>query len=184
MRRHRCGSARRSRVTSSWSSVLTDEAAWQAAERKLLKSWWPTSSRAASAMAAGIERHRHVPDAAAIERRRRAAVQDQVAIAPRRRREAGMEVGRHDLGLGDDDRVGLEMEVDRRPHGVGGLLARQDRNARPGPAHARRCRCGPRRAPPRARRRRRTPRPRARPGSTGRCPGAASRRTARRRIRW
>ena len=52
-------------------------------------------------MAVGIERHRHVPDPAAIERGRRAAVQDAVAIAPARRREAGMEVARHDLGLGD-----------------------------------------------------------------------------------
>ena len=49
----------------------------------------------------GVERHRHVPDAAAVERRRRAAIQDQVAIAPPRRREAGVEVGRHDLGLDD-----------------------------------------------------------------------------------
>ena len=51
-RRRRCGSPRRRASTSSWSSVLIDEAAWQAAERKLLKSWWPISSRAASAMAA------------------------------------------------------------------------------------------------------------------------------------
>ena len=34
------------------TSVFSDEAAWQAAERKLLKSCWPTSSAAASAMAA------------------------------------------------------------------------------------------------------------------------------------
>ena len=39
------------RVTSNRSSVLIDEGAWQAVERKLLKSWWPSSTEAASAMA-------------------------------------------------------------------------------------------------------------------------------------
>ena len=70
------GSPRRCASPSSRSSVLIDDGAWQAVERKLLKSWWPTQHRGGLGHGLGIERHRHVPDVAAVERRRRAAVQD------------------------------------------------------------------------------------------------------------
>src|SRR5476649_2464498 len=55
---------------------------------------------------------------AAIERRRRTAVEDAVAVAAVRRREAGMETLRHDFDLRYHDRIGLEVIVERAAHGL------------------------------------------------------------------
>ena len=52
-----------------------------------------------------IERHRDVPDPAALERRRRAAVEDPIEVAPADAREARVPVVGDRLDLEDRDRV-------------------------------------------------------------------------------
>ena len=69
-----------------------------------------------------IERHRHMPDLAAVEGGRRAAIEDAVAIAPPGRREAGVKAWCRKLDHGHDDGMRLEVEVERAAHLFGGLF--------------------------------------------------------------
>ena len=62
-----------SRSTSSWSSVFTGDLAWHSVERNVVKSCLPTRRCAAVMHGRGIERARHAPGVAAIERRDRRA---------------------------------------------------------------------------------------------------------------
>ena len=55
--------------------------------------------------------------AATLQRRRRPR-QDAIAIVPRRRTEARIELRRHERAIEDGDGVGLEMEIDGGPHRV------------------------------------------------------------------
>src|SRR5437764_13519403 len=52
-----------------------------------------------------IERWRDMPDKAALQHRRRAAVEDAIAVMPAPRRAARVKGGRRRLGCGDGDRV-------------------------------------------------------------------------------
>ena len=47
------------------------------------------------------------------------ARQDAIAIVARYRAEAGVEIRRHERAVEDRDRVGLQVEIDRRLHRVG-----------------------------------------------------------------
>ena len=76
------GSRRRSRVTSRRSSVFTGDLAWHSVERKVVKSCLPMSRCAALCMALRVERARHAPGAAAVEREIGAPVEDAVEIMP------------------------------------------------------------------------------------------------------
>ena len=87
-RRLGCGFPRRRARPSSLSSVLTGLSDWQWTERKVVKSWRPTSMCRALGHRLDVERHRDVPHLAALERRRRAAVEDAVEIARARCRRS------------------------------------------------------------------------------------------------
>ena len=100
----------------------------------------------------GAHRLRHPPHPVAVEHRRRRPRQDAVAVVPRQRAEARVEIVGDLRAFDDGDRIGLEVEVERRRAPCRSASCGSDRSARPGPAHARRRRCGRRRAPSRSRR--------------------------------
>ena len=74
----------------------TGDFAWQARSRKVVKSWWPTSTWAACVHGLGVQRLLHVPDPALVQRRRAAPVEDAVAVAPLGGREPGVPALRRD----------------------------------------------------------------------------------------
>ena len=137
--------------TSSRSSVLTGDFAWHSASRKVVKSCWPTRRCAAACIAVGVERLGDAPGAAALERQARAAIDDAIEIVPlasprsgRRNRPATARPPAPPPDAAADARSARRAPC-RRP------TPWRDRGARPGRAHARRHRCGPRRARSRAR---------------------------------
>ena len=83
---------RRRASTSRRSSVFTGDLAWHSVARNVVKSCLPTSRCAASCIARGVERSRHAPGAAALEREIGAAVDDAIEIVPRARRKARVEI--------------------------------------------------------------------------------------------
>ena len=144
-RRRRCWTSSPSRVTSSRSSVLTGDlrlALGGAEGGEVVLADQPLRGRVHRL---GVERPRHPPGAAALERQAGAAVDDAVEIVPLHRREARVEIVRHALGREDRDRMRPQMRVERVAHGVGRASPSPDRHARPGRARARRRRCGRRR---------------------------------------
>jgi hypothetical protein len=67
----------------------------------------------------GVERTRHAPSVAGVERQIGAAVDDAIKIVALDRRGAGIEAVRHPLGGQDRHRVRAQMRVERIAHGVG-----------------------------------------------------------------
>ena len=111
--RRGCGSRRRPRSTLSSSSVLTGLSDWQWAERKVVKSCVPDQHaprpRAIASTSSGAPICQTLP---ALERRRRAAVEDPVEIAPPGAREARMPVVGDRLDLEHRHRVGPHQRVE------------------------------------------------------------------------
>ena len=105
-------------VTSSRSSVLIGDLAWQPAARKVVKSCRPTSAAAASRIGSRSQPLRHPPHAVAIEHGRRRPRQDAIEVVARGGAEAGVEIVGDDRAVEHGDRIGLQMEVDGRAHRI------------------------------------------------------------------
>ena len=60
----------------------------------------------------GIERRRDMPDPAALQCRRRPAIENAIAVMPPPRRQPRVEAGRHRLDREDADSVRAQMVVD------------------------------------------------------------------------
>ena len=142
------------------------------------------SACAASCMASGVEPCRHPPGPVPLQRRRRPAVENAVEIVPGGRGKAGVEVIGRAAGGEHGHRLPRhpQMRVNAsRTVSAGQSLARS--TCATWPAHARRHRCGRRRAARRARRRSRGRPAPAPPAPNAGRPAAASRHRACRHIR-
>ena len=146
-RRRSLSTSSPSRSTSSRSSVFTGDLAWHSVERKVVKSCLPTSRCAASCIARGIERARHAPGAAGVERQIGAAVDDAIEIMAPDRRGARVEIVGDTFGRENGDRMRAQMRIERVAHGVGIPVLREIDMGDLRRAHARRHRCGRRLAP-------------------------------------